>query len=234
MTKTDLFGLAKKARFQNDLQNFKTELHLYQLKEAAEKSGEYDTTKLHADEVSLTYDDVTYDDKTIVTPIPSLEKTEDYDGKLEVINGKLVFKGEDEREKEWAREVGIDVLGDGNVGVTIISISEEVVLPGTDVKYMVRFSSFTGITNIDLENNLEIIYANGSTLASQPTFNLDNFTSSDNNRTRTIDVTINTDSLEMGVYKLKVKAGAATNEEGLTNEEDIVSVSSFIITNNIS
>ncbi len=109
---------ATKASFLNDVKILQTELELSLSKEYLDSLGSYDITLLQANETSITYKGVEDKTKNIYDLIPSLKSNTQYSGQVEIIDGKLTYKGTDTNKQEWAKEVGIvlplDIDG-GNV-----------------------------------------------------------------------------------------------------------------------
>ncbi|MDD2376835.1 MAG: hypothetical protein PHD15_05275 [Clostridia bacterium] len=106
---------AKKMTFINDLRNFEDELNSYHSDQSIYVQKGYNSSSLQADENNITYNGIVDSNKTINDIILLLGSNSKYDGLFEVLDGKLVYKGTDENEKEWAEEIGI---------VTIIAASE--------------------------------------------------------------------------------------------------------------
>jgi type II secretory pathway pseudopilin PulG len=98
---------ASKSTFLSDLGNFKTELDLYKSKQYLDNLGSYDPELLQANGSSITYNGVTDDTKSIEDIITTLDGNAKYAGKFEIINGSLLFLGENATEQEWANELGI-------------------------------------------------------------------------------------------------------------------------------
>jgi len=100
---------ATKAAYLSDVKNFQIELDLYKTKQFSDKLGSYDPTLLQADIDSVTYNGLVVSGITINDLIPSLGKSTKYNGQFYIINGKLVFGGNDVNKQDWAREIDIQV-----------------------------------------------------------------------------------------------------------------------------
>ncbi len=98
---------ATKASFLNDVKTLQTELELSLSKQYLDSLGSYDITLLQANETSIKYKDVEDNTKNIYDLIPSLKSNLQYSGQVEIIDGKLTYKGTDINKQEWAKEVGI-------------------------------------------------------------------------------------------------------------------------------
>ena len=222
-----------KTVFMTDLEGFRNELNVYNSEQYMFGEREYSSLRLQADETSVTYAGIVDNDKTINDLIPSLVKTPKYYDQLEVVNGKLVFKGTNLDEKAWAEEIGIGLITESGFDITIISVGETVVKPGIDIIYTIEFSSNAGINNIDLTDKVQLVYNNGAVLPTQPTLIIGSVTGVSSDYIRSVDVTIETDSLSNGQYKLKVKSGSAVNENNISNMTDTTSLTNFTIDNNV-
>ena len=231
LTNDNSISKSIKVAFMNDVESLLDELNIYNSDQKIFEEREYSSSKLQADETSITYDGVVDNDKTINDVLPSLKTMIKYNGQFEVVDGKLLFKGSDVDKKQWAGEMGIDVIAQAEVQVAISAISQTVVKQGVDVIYTVEFSSDVNITTINLAGKIEILDNNGTALPSQPTCTSGSISSV--SPTRNIDVTIPTIGLSEGTYKLKIKAGAATDANDLTNITDKIASTSFTIDNTV-
>ena len=223
---------AKKVEFKSDLTSFANELNTYNSNQIMDGIKGYTPSKLNADVDSVTYDGIEDTNKTINNIIPLLESKSKYDGLFEVVEGKLVFLGTDTTQCELAEEIGIEVVIIGEPKITITAASETVVQPGTAVIYTIEFSSSNaGLTTIDLDGNIEVIYSNGSVLTTQPTLEgWDSISGLPSDYTRSATITIPTTDLD-GIYKLRIKAGSVTNENGISNTKDTTSLTNFNVDN---
>ena len=229
ITNNNPISEASKMAFETDVNSFKAELDTYNTKQNIDKPRGYSSSKLQANETSITYDGVEDTNNTIYDIMPLLGSMPKYHGLFEVENGKLKFMGTDTTQKEWVKEMGMEIIIIGEPKVTITAASETVVAPGTDVTYTVEFSSNVGLTTIDLTNNVEVLTNGGTLLSPQPTFVIGSVTGTPTDLTRSQDVTINTSSLSSGAYKIMVKAGSATNVDGVSNMKDTIALTSFNI-----
>jgi len=222
---------ASKVAFMHDVESFKCGLDSYNSRQAIDKPRGYSSSKLQADENSVTYNGVVDNNKTINDIIPLLGSMPKYYGLFEIVDGKLIFVGIDTTQKEWAGEIGIGLISASRLQVTIISASEMLVKPGTDIVFTIEFSSNAGLSTIDLINKIEVLDNNGTVLSTQPTFVIGSISGTALDCTRSVDITIQTASLSNGTYKLRIKAGAATNKNDISNIIDTTSLTSFNIDN---
>ena len=93
----------------NDLESFKNELISYNSIQTIKRPRGYSSSKLQADENSVTYNGIIDTSKTINDIIPLLASMPKYYGIFEIVNGKLTFIGTDINKQEWAAEIGIEV-----------------------------------------------------------------------------------------------------------------------------
>jgi len=224
---------ATKAVFVGDVGNFASELNLYEGNQYLDKLGEYDPTLLQADGASVTYDEVVDTSKTINDLIPTLGNKVKYAGQFQVIDGKLIFQGSDTNKQEWATEIGNEVIIVGEPKITIFSPSETLIIPGTDIKYSVKFSSNAPLTTIDLTDKVEILDDAGIALPIQPVINVSAISGTSSDVIRYAEITVNTDILVSGEYKLKIKSGSVINAEGNLNSQDTISLIGFEVLDNI-
>jgi len=224
---------ASKATFSSDIEGFQTELNLYVTKQYSENLGKYDPTLLQADESSVIYDGEVIVGITINDLIPSLVASGKYAGQFVVIYGKLVFQGTDVSNKDWATEAGIEVITAGEPKVTILTPNETVVLAGTDIIYTIKFSSNVALTTIDLTGKVEVLDNAGVALPSQPAITIGTVSGTNLDVTRQVNITIKTDSMSFGSYKLKINAGVVTNASNISNTQNIISLIGFDISDSI-
>lgn len=222
-------GGASQAVYQNDIKNFESELELYKLDQFSSVRGSYDPTLLQADDTSVTYDGVIDTTITIESIISSLKQKPEYDGQFQVIDGNLAYVGLDTNKQNWSRDVGVEVVMVGEPKITILTPSKTLAAPGTDVVYTVKFSSNVGITNIDLTNKVELLNDNESVIPVQPVINIGTVTGTSSDTIRQIDVTIKTDTLVNGTYKIKINPGAVTNANNMSNTLESITDLSFTI-----
>ncbi|MDD2376504.1 MAG: hypothetical protein PHD15_04490 [Clostridia bacterium] len=222
---------ASKAKYLNDVKSFQTELELYKAEQYLTTQGDYDYTLLQADGISITYDGVVDTSKTIKDLIPTLGNNTNYAGQFAVINGVLVFEGSDTDKQNWARAIGVEVVIVGEPTVTIILLEETVVAQGTDIIYKVRFSSNAPLTYINLSDKIEVTDAAEVALVEQPVITVGPVSGTEQDVIREVDVTLETDNLQNGEYKLRIKSGAVTNINNISNLQDIISQVGFDIDN---
>ncbi|MDD2376348.1 MAG: SUMF1/EgtB/PvdO family nonheme iron enzyme [Clostridia bacterium] len=231
LTNNNPITQANKATYLSDLRNFQTELDMYETQQFADKSGIYDSTKLQADETSITYDGIINNSITMKDLIPSLGKTTKYAGQFVVVDGKLVYQGSDTNRQTWSTESGIEVVIVGEPTVTIIPPADTVVSSGTDIVYTIKFTSNAPLTTVDLTGKVEVLDDNNITLAIQPTVTIGTVSGTTADVTRQVDVTIVTNTLANGAYKLKIKSGVVTNSNNISNTIDKISPIGFDIDN---
>ncbi len=97
---------ARKAKFLNDIDTFKSELSLYELSQMSNTSGSYDPKLLNADKAG-SYENGEKDknlNKKIEDIISSMKNT-NYSDKLEIISGELVYVGDSQKESSWCGTV---------------------------------------------------------------------------------------------------------------------------------
>lgn len=101
---------ASKAKFQNDIRELQSELQLYISKQYTDNLGNYDPKLLQADENSITYDTTVDSNKSIDDIITSLPKTNYEPGDFAIVDGELVYKGDDTNLQDLAEEIGLQVI----------------------------------------------------------------------------------------------------------------------------
>jgi hypothetical protein len=218
---------ASQAVFLNDVRNFQSELALYHGKQFAATLGNYNAKLLQADETSVTYGSEVDSSKNIYDLIPTLGSSNKYVGEFEVIDGELVYKGNDDNRKDWASEIGVPVISINSISVIIFPPTLPVIQPGEEVSYLVKFSSNSAIKTLDYANKFEVVDETETALPLQPYMNITSVTGDETSTTRELQVTITTSSLPVGEYKIRLKAGIATDINGKTNKDDITSTYSF-------
>jgi len=218
---------ASKATYLSDLKNFQTELSLYQTKQFSDKMGEYDPTLLEADDASITYNGILDTSKTLTDLIPSLGSSTKYAGQFQVIDGQLVYGGLDTTKQDWSRETNVEVVIIGEPKITIVPPIQTIVEQGTDIVYTIKFSSNVALTTVDLTGKVEVLDNAGVALALQPNISIGTVSGTSSDPTRQVDVTIKTDTLANGLYKVKIKPGAVTNANNISNTIDTISLIEF-------
>lgn len=227
LSNTNLISQASKSVFFTDVGNFKDELTLYKGKQFLDKLGNYNSTLLQANGDSITYGDVVDNTKSINDLIPSLGRADKYAGQFEVVDGELVFQGSDPNKQKWSEEIGVGVIIVGEPKISIIPKSETVVLPGTDIIYSIKFSSNAPLKTINLTDKVEILNNAGATVQTQPVINISNISGTAQDVIRYAEITIKTNTLVAGEYKLKIKSGSVINAEGISNSQDTTSLTGF-------
>jgi len=224
---------ASKATYLSDVKNFETELELYKGKQFVDNTGVYDPTLLQADNDSVTYNGVLDTSKTMKDLIPSLASASKYNGQFQVIDGKLIYGGLDTNRQNWTREVGLEVVIIGEPKITILSPSPILAQRGTNIIYTVKFSSNLALTTINLASKVVVLDDAGVALTVQPVISIGTVSGSATDTTRQVDITITTDNLVNGSYKLKIKPGVVTNSNSIYNTIDTISLIEFDILDNI-
>ena len=103
LSKNNPLESAKKARFQSDIDTFKSDLSLYVLGKSSNTEGNYDPKLLNADKGGSTENgSQTIDTTRPITEIISSMKGTKYDEKLKVEAGELVYIGDNIQESNWA------------------------------------------------------------------------------------------------------------------------------------
>jgi hypothetical protein len=218
---------ASKATYLSDLKNFQTELELYQSKQFANNLGSYNPALLQADNDSVTYNGVIDTSRTMKDLIPSLEQSTKYSGQFQVIAGKLIYGGLDTTKQDWTRDVGLEVVIIGEPKITILNPSQALAERGTDIVYTVKFSSNLPLTTINLSGKVEVLDNAGVALSSQPVISIGTVSGTATDMTRQVDITITTNNLVNGTYKLKIKPGVVTNSNSISNTTDTISLVGF-------
>jgi len=224
---------ASKAIYLSDLKNFHTELELYQTKQFADNLGSYNPLLLQADNDSVTYNGTVDTSRTMNDLIPSLLQSTKYSGQFQVIAGKLIYGGLDTTKQDWTREVGLEVVIIGEPKITILAPSQTLAERGTNVVYTVKFSSNLALTTINLTGKVEVLDIAGVALTVQPVISIGTVSGVSTDTTRQVDITITTNNLVNGTYKLKIKPGAVINSNNISNTIDTTSLISFDILDNI-
>ena len=233
LSATNPIEKANKATFLSDVSNFKTELSLYETQKFTDNMGLYNPKLLQADEATATYSEVVLEDTTINDLIISLGKKAKYAGQFKITDGELVYQGSDTNMQTWANEIGIPVDVAGAPKVTIIPPTDTVVGIGTDIVYTIKFSSNVVITDINLLGKIEVLDDVGVALPSQPVISIGAINGVGMDTTIQVDITIKTNTMSNGTYKLKIKAESVTNANDISNTLDTISLTGFDI-NNIS
>ncbi|MCX8075030.1 MAG: hypothetical protein N2749_05540 [Clostridia bacterium] len=212
MSQNNPIESAGKAVFLSDVNNFKTELEIYKLKQYSDKLGSFNPDVLQADETSLTTGSEVDTEKNIYNIIISLKNVSKYAGKFEVVNGKLLYKASDAKTISWASSAGIEVRVVSDVPiVTITGPDKSVVAPGTDVKYEVKLASGNALTDFNIESKIKVINASGEELNTQPTIETQILTNT--SVQKVIAITVKTDAISTdGTYRLKVLADVAKTD----------------------
>ena len=118
LTKNNPIESARKAKFLNDIDAFKSELSLYELNKMASTDGNYNPKLLNADKSGSTENgDPTNTNKKITDIITSMDNT-NYPDKLEVIAGELVYVGDNENESNWSD--GVIEVKDFKINVSVV------------------------------------------------------------------------------------------------------------------
>jgi len=224
---------ASKATYLNDVKNFETELELYKGKQFADNLGSYNPALLQADNDSVTYNGVIDTSRTMNDVIPSLLQSSKYSGQFQVIAGKLIYGGLDTTKQDWTREAGLEVVIIGEPKITILAPSQTMAERGTNIVYTIKFSSNLALTTVNLTGKMEVLDNAGVALPVQPVITIGTVSGIATDTARQVDITITTDNLVNGTYKLKVKPGVVTNSNSISNTIDTISLIGFDILDNI-
>ena len=228
ITKNNPIGSANEAVFKSDIDNFESELSIYNANNYSKLLGQYEEYKLQADNTKVEYTGVGQIDvkgKTIKDIITGLGSNK-YENQFEIINGKLAYKGTDKIKQQWSLDKGILVDDDK----TNVTISTSNILPikstGT-IEYTINIYSNVGIKDIgDITNSIKVINKDSkevtATLILGEIKNLTN--------EKQISVTIQGTGLADGEYKVKLLAGTVENNANLKNV-DTISINSFAVDN---
>ncbi|MDD2627915.1 MAG: hypothetical protein PHR25_03510 [Clostridia bacterium] len=232
LMETGIINTSSKGVFLNDLSIFKEELEMYKGNKLLNSSGNYNPEKLQADDVSITYGEEVDSNKNITNIISSLKSKTNYIGQFAVMDGRLIYQGSNEKMQDWAREEGTEVVIVGEPKVIITNPNPNLVKQGMDVIYTVKFISNAQLSNINLTGKIELVTDNGEVVNPQPEIIIGSATGTNIDSTREVEITIKTEGLSNGGYKLKVKAGVVKNSDGLSNKSDTISLIGFDINDN--
>jgi hypothetical protein len=221
---------ANEAVFKSDLDAIESDLSLYVSSEYANTTM-FSPDNLNADDLSVEYNGTVIVGKTIKDIIPALSTTNKYNGQFEVVNGKLVYVGTDRTKKRWAQDVNVEVIDADRLDAIISTATTLPISAGTDVVATIKISSNASINNINLTSKLELLDKNNVLVPVQPLFEIGTPTGTGLDTLRTVDVTIKTDTLTEGIYKLKLKAYSISNIYDVVIETDIVTSELFEIDN---
>jgi len=219
------------AVFKSDLKAFESDLSMYLTEKYVSTTGSYNPESLKADDLTAEYNGVIIPGVTIKNIIPILSTTNKYNGQLEIVNGRLVYKGTDIPKKRWAEQINLEVVNGDRLNAIISTLIYLPISAGTDALCTVKISSNSSIDSINLVGNLQLLDVNSVPVVPQPIFTIAAPTGSDTDTLRDVDITINTTTLAEGTYKLKLKARCISNIYGITNESDVETGSLFEIDN---
>ncbi len=138
---------ANEVAFKSDLEGFKVELSTYIQNQRIENFGEYNSDNLNAsNENKEGFID-------IGEVIPSIKGTE-YEDKFDVVEGELVYKGNEPKEEEWAEATGIKkyenvkvVISDVVTGINDLTgkVTVNGEITASDIKeYIVNIGTISG------------------------------------------------------------------------------------------
>jgi len=224
---------ASKGIYLSDLKNFQTELELYQTKQFVNNLGSYNPALLQADNDSVTYNGIIDTSITMKDLIPSVTQSPKYNGQFQIIAGKLIYGGLDTTKQDWTREAGLEVVIIGEPKITIVAPSQALAERGTNIVYTVKFSSNLPLTTVNLAGKVELLDNAEVALPSQPVISIGTLSGIATDTTRQVDITITTNSLANGSYKLKIKPGVVTNSGSISNTIDTISLIGFDIVDNV-
>ncbi len=159
LTKNNPINSAKKAKFLNDIDTFKSELSLYELGKMTDTNGDYNPKLLNSGTGGTTENGDPIDkDKVITHIITTMENTR-YPDILEVIAGELVYIGNNEEESNWGD--GVIPTKDFKINISTVpdmtSISGKITLSGVlvdeqKIEYYKIYLSQTSGTYQETEN----------------------------------------------------------------------------------
>jgi len=233
LSKNNPISQASKATYLSDLKNFQTELELYQSTQFVNNLGSYNPVLLQADNDSITYNGIIDTSRTMNNVIPSLLQSSKYSGQFQVIAGKLIYGGLDTDKQDWTREAGLEVVIIGEPKITILAPSQILAERGTNIVYTVKFSSNLALTTINLAGKVEVLDNAGVALTVQPVIEIGTVSGTFTDTTRQVDITITTNNLVNGTYKLKIKPGVVINSNSISNTIDTISLIVFDIVDNL-
>ncbi|MEG0872990.1 MAG: hypothetical protein RSG48_03395, partial [Clostridia bacterium] len=117
---------ANEATFKSDLSNMKEELNMYVSSKYLETQGKYDINKLNATKDLLMYDKVVENGKTIKDVI---QKADKYIDEISIVNGKLQYRGTNEKRQLWAANI-LDGVNNAKVetaeGINNVSLNNSI------------------------------------------------------------------------------------------------------------
>ena len=209
------------AVFKSDLKTFESDLTMYLTEKYVSTVGSYNPENLKADDLTAEYGGVIIPGVTIKDIIPVLSTTNKYNGQLEIVNGRLVYKGTDIPKKRWAEEINLEVVNGDRLNAIISTVINLPISAGTDAVCTIKISSNSSINSINLGGNLELLDVNSVPVTVQPVFTIGTPTGNNTDTLRNVDITINTTTLVEGTYILKLKARCISNIYGITNETDV-------------
>jgi len=224
---------ASKGIYLSDLKKFQTELELYKTKQFVNNLGSYNPALLQADNDSVTYNGIIDTSITMKDLIPSVTQSPKYNGQFQIIAGKLIYGGLDTTKQDWTREAGLEVVIIGEPKITIVAPSQALAERGTNIVYTVKFSSNLPLTTVNLAGKVELLDNAEVALPSQPVISIGTLSGIATDTTRQVDITITTNSLANGSYKLKIKPGVVTNSGSISNTIDTISLIGFDIVDNV-
>lgn len=223
VAQNNIIGAANEATFKSDLNTFVTDLDMYLINQLASTQGLYKAKELQANDLTVTYGSDVLQGETIKNLIPSLQQTDKYNGQFEVINGILVYKGEEELNQKWADEENILVLNGDKLDISIFTTISLPISAGTDVPCTAELSSNAEINNISLDGNLILLDENNVKIEAQPVIEIGTPTGKSTDILRSVDFIIKTDTLPIGKYKVQLKSGSVSNIYNTTNKSDVIS-----------
>lgn len=204
---------ANEAVFKSDLTSFQNELEVYKTNQYASNLGGYNSDTLQANLTYVEENGQVDTTRTILNILPSLGTK--YKNKVEIVNGKLVFIGSADIEKEWAGNVGVEVRY-VEPQINIGAPSSSTVTNQIDVDYEIEFSSNYALNNINLENKIELVKISGQSVGTSH-IQVGTLSGDNSSLTRKFTVTVNTEGLDYGEYKIVVLENTVTNSVNSTN-----------------
>ncbi|MCX8074526.1 MAG: hypothetical protein N2749_02950 [Clostridia bacterium] len=227
---------AVKEKFLSDSKTFQTDLELYINNKKINSSRTFNENLLYADKTSVTYNDGKDTSINITDIIPAL-KNSTYIDFYEVYEGKLIYKGENLDQKNWAKELDIptEIIPSEvteTITVDISSPDKPIVQSSDAVMFLLTFSSPAPINSVNLANKIDIVDADGNLIETQPAITIGEVSGTDTSTVRNVRTYVDTTTLVNGNYRLRIKSQAISNTQNNTNNISYISKDTFQVINN--
>lgn len=237
ISKTDITENANKVAFLNNVNEYKSQLDQYiNDKQNADLRG-YVRTKLNADKDSITYDNNVDTNKTIKDIITAINQ-QDIDS-FKILNGNLVYVGQDLKKKEWLNSLGsytsqnINSNNEKDSNLIVVSISAPSVSNISNInqktKFILTINSKYSLSEQNIDSYIELYNDKNQTINDAKI--LVDLSNSNNQTEKSYIITIDTNNLDEGTYYLKLKKGSIFDINSNTNESDIISKEGFYVQN---